>query len=145
MMAEIAGLTAETRTMTAEIDRLEVQLEGKLSESDTGVVGSISSVPSPMEASNIASAGHTITDVLPFDDDRVARVDIASATAGVAGGGARVSSLEFLQSRMGLSDFAHDGAWRDAMVDEMRKGGQSYSDDEVDLLADAKKLLDNFA
>jgi hypothetical protein len=44
---------------------------------------------------------------------------------------------------MGLADFVHDGAWRDAMVAEMRKGGQSYSADEAGLIAQVTELLNS--
>jgi hypothetical protein len=140
---------AEIRRFMAEIERVHAQLDAKLSESDTGVDGTIPSVLSPAnlgeEAPYCPAAGHTITDVLPFVDDRAAHMDIAVASAGVASGGAHERSLEFLQRRMGLADFVHDGARRDAMVDEMRKGGLSYSAEEVALIAEATELLSGLA
>jgi hypothetical protein len=50
---------------------------------------------------------------------------------------ALVSSHDFLNTRLGLADFAHDDAWRTEMVNEMRKGGQSYSEEEARQLAEA--------
>jgi hypothetical protein len=58
---------------------------------------------------------------------------------------ALVKSLDFLNTRLGLADFAHDGAWRDEMVHEMRKGGQSYSEEEARHFAEATDMLDILA
>jgi hypothetical protein len=58
---------------------------------------------------------------------------------------ALVSSLDFLITRLGLADFEHDGAWRDEMVDELRKGGQVYSEEEAQHFAEATDMLNNVA
>jgi hypothetical protein len=70
-------------------------------------------------------------------------VDSHGAMPGAAA--ALVGSLDFLNTRSGLADFAHDGAWRDEMVDEMRKGGQSYSEEEARQFAEATDMLNNLA
>ncbi len=70
-------------------------------------------------------------------------VDSHSAIPGA--GAALVSSHDFMNTRLGLADFAHDGAWRDEMVNEMRKGGQSYSEEEAQHFAEATDMLNNLA
>ncbi len=62
-----------------------------------------------------------------------------------AAAAALVSSLDFLNTRLGFADFAHDGAWRDEMVDEMRKGGQVYSEEEARHFAEVTDMFDILA
>jgi hypothetical protein len=141
----------EIRRLTADIQRLHVRLEAELSLRDVGVGDSRGTIsaPSPValldkEAREALAVDRMTADVLPIVDDRDARMDMSASNASVECGGSQMSSLEFLQSRMGLAGFAHDGAWRDAMIDEMRKGGQFYNEEEAELIASATDLLRSF-
>jgi hypothetical protein len=58
---------------------------------------------------------------------------------------ALVSSHDFLNTRLGLANFADDGAWRDEMVKEMRKSGQVYSEKEARHFAEATDMLNDLA
>jgi hypothetical protein len=126
--------------------------------SGDGSRDTISSAPSAVvmrapEAPDIADG--TSTAVLPFLDQPDTPVDIPAPSASVSGAVAHVSSLEFLANHIQtdlqvksspVAGLAHDGAWRDAMVDEMRKGGQSHTDAElVARLAQAADLRDRLA
>ena len=134
-----------------ETERLRAQLMTTLSVKDTGMAGSCgtsSSPPSPVamlcgEAPDDAAASPTRTDVLPFVDDPTTHMGVPPSSASVNGEGVQMTSLEFFESRMGLADFVHDSAWREALVDEMRETEQSYSEEEARLLAAAKDLLRN--
>ncbi len=130
-LSQIRALTAENELLRVRVALLEA--EPRAREWSAG------------EAPNPAVAGQRTTEVLPFVDDRAARMGTAVASASAAKGGEQGSSLEFLQRRAGLADFVHDGARRDAMVIEMRKGGQSYSAEEAGLIAQATDLLSSLA
>jgi hypothetical protein len=169
-----AGNRAEIQRLMAEIERLQARLEVELSVNDTGVQGSSgtsSSVRSPVamlaiEALDLAAEGEATTVVVPFADDPPMQaltdgrsdptvdrpgcspMDTSAASVATAGGeewGGLVHSLAFLRRRMGLVATEHDRAWREAMVNQMRNGGQSYSEEEAGLIAKATDMLDNVA
>jgi hypothetical protein len=138
------GSRAVVQSLMPETERPRAQLMTSMD----GSCGTSSSPPSPVvmlcgEAPDDAAASPTRTDVLPFVGDPTTRLGVPPSSASVNGGGAQMTSLEFLESRMGLADFVHDSAWREALVDEMRKTEQSYSEEESRLLAAAKDLLRN--
>ena len=125
MASEMAKMSAANRRIMAECEQLQERV-AQLEAADVVV-------PVAPELGPEVEASAT--------DDSAKRVEITAAGADLDGGGTQMTSLGFLQRRMGLSDFEHDGARRSAMVDEMLMGGQPRSEAEARLLGQATDLL----